>query len=513
MSTVTQSITYPVVGETVEIMVTGLTSGTRARCRVMSVPVGSEIPVYAAQEEEWVKVSRSGGDSSSHSFGPIDMHGIYELEVVTETLVTHIPHYSNDGSTTSNPIEEWEETSHADLTIYAGRKVARQLGITPNTCTLEMHCVATSASAGDQGVISSYFDEDRCPKLLAPSSDIAKVAVGAPMVMEKLASIGGDGYWSDSNVIPKATVFYDPTGLLVVIAGLYNDHRNDVNNGIHDLSDAALAVDVTAITTLATLKARINTLKANFNTHLGHGAGVAHPNGADVNTVALADCTTLDNAITLMNNIRTKYDQHRVRHTVGHYVPGDAKITSRTTARTSYDFDSAVALYLDVGGCFNSHVAEVFSVADYHANADNDNDAVECETQAVSEKEFCIRVNRFAEWLNAHCNNIKWSDKSSASYHTIPDVGIGLDSAPRAADWVSGVALLDVCIWTFMHHLDYGTWHSKNNGGDWFPSTLTYGTELSIEFMKACVAPDLGAPEGSLEIIDQVISWGGFRFA
>lgn len=83
----------------------------------------------------------------------------------------------------------------------------------------------------------------------------------------------------------------------------------------HNVSDTG-NIDLTwggagATNTLALGIAAANALKANYNSHRTDGLVNAHPTDDDTNIITVADATSESTLLTLVNDIRAKYEAHR----------------------------------------------------------------------------------------------------------------------------------------------------------------------------------------------------------
>jgi hypothetical protein len=506
--TIRQDRKYPMIGDGVTLAVDGLTAGHRVRWRVLSAPALSTVELYEAQ------IPNSGYLPPKPCNGTLlqpDTHGEYVLEAVEESFVSHIPHFSNDPT---NALEEWTETATESYSVYVGSRVTRSLGVGADRVTLE--AFAHDAGASD-GVLTYWCDRNRCPKLIDPTSDRAKLAMAMANVTDAIAYYGGKGYVGTADMIVAETDFLMvPSTLLGLIVGGFNLHIAYTANNVHGAADAAnVMTAVAAPTDLATLITYLNTLRTKYIAHIGLGVAT-HPGGADAtNTLSIGACSTLATAISLYNDIRSKYGLHRIRYSplfaTGHSLPGDAILASRETwqlAPSTSTLATMITKAVALAAAWDSHLAKVVISAAYHANADTDNEMT--TRTPISDPDLIALVNECATKLEAHAANVVWSTNvaAAAGYHAVVDSGCKVPT--RATDKASAIEVLDYLLWAYVHHVDHaGDWHGGLNAGRAYAQGL--GVTLIHKYLlDKLQGYETTAPANILEAVDNMVRLGGF---
>jgi hypothetical protein len=92
-----------------------------------------------------------------------------------------------------------------------------------------------------------------------------------------------------------------------------------VLTGTHRPDDPSSAVDVVDAKDLTSLKILVNRMKALYNAHVAKGSGTVHVVSDSANQVLAPDAVDLATAVSLVNEIASKYDLHRVQPGI-HYV-------------------------------------------------------------------------------------------------------------------------------------------------------------------------------------------------
>lgn len=522
-----QAPLYPVVGQRVVLGATQVPSGQRVRWRLISAPATSKLELYSTRNLLYLDDGR---------FDP-DIEGKYVLEAVVESFASHIPHFAGDGSVTSNPVEEWTELSATSQSVYVGCKMQRTLGLAPDQCTLTMHCIDTASTCG---VLTSFYDEELAPKLEDPTSDRARIAMGAPDVLESLARIGGKDYTgldnlisttghTESSVMQSAFYHNDYGGLVEALKAASFAHRYVLDwNAVHGVADTAEEVTDANASDLTTVCALLNSISTHYEAHRAKGKTPTsfHPLGADAaNAITAPSANTLAKAIALANDIRAMYEAHRARSvpiTSGHDVPADGMSSARVTAQICWDLTSCIALANDLKACFNAHITHTKITgtpgAQYHLLIDTSNVTTTIRA-AVDGPTLVNAANTLADMIHAHVSNIVWSDKSAGVYHYVEDAGSAMDKIPRASTEQEAIELLDHVLFYFLRHVDtQGPWHGgsvnvpagcvANPGYAWI--RLWGVPKLVYDFALATRASDFGGPANGLTSQSELISLGGF---
>jgi len=128
------------------------------------------------------------------------------------------------------------------------------------------------------------------------------------------------------------------------------------------LSDITLSGDI-----LAQAIKRANALKAHYNVHIA--STDYHQTADTANPVSSADATDESTLVTLVNEIRTDYEAHRVLVGVGP-VHGSADTTHVVSVAAATDLATAVELLKDLFIQYQAHRKDVSGSPAIHATAD-----------------------------------------------------------------------------------------------------------------------------------------------
>jgi len=513
-----QTALYPFIDEVITVWVVGLAEGNRVRWRMLSVPGDSVIPVWVEDElpEKWLL----GASQNGCAFTPVT-DGQFVLEAVEETSTSYIPHFDGDGSETAHPIEEWAVVATEQYSIFAGRAVSKQLGAPPHTATLLGWVHASSAIT--QGMLTYYADRNLAPVITDPSTDIANLASHAADVRAELVRIGGEGYTEHNDLIVcdgVTGVFQSPFTLVLALAYAYNIHIALGTNGAHKAVDAVNTMAAVPLpTSSATFISFVNTFRTTYTAHIGTGPTI-HLNGADtLNVLAGGAAADYATAVVRLNDLREKYEQHRITHSLlAHSTPGDGRVTSRADRfpLVSSAYNAAALAYVTaLRDNYESHLVTLGTGSGYHATADSDNGVYAVGPQDLSGLIFY--ANEFADKLSSHTQNIDSSthQPAASSYHDRPDYGGNLQLVPRAYDWSSAVALIDKIAQTFLRHIDDANstaWHNGSYANPGIAWVQLFGANLLNKyFMDATVSSELGSPPNELTAVQSVLTIGGFN--
>ena len=184
---------------------------------------------------------------------------------------------------------------------------------------------------------------------------------------------------------------------LNAMIGTLNEAKADLNahfasTTIHLIADSTNTITAAAATNLATAQDLANEIKANYNTHRSQagvhvnndaGNAVAAPNASDLTTLVtlvadikakvnahLAEVSSLEEAIALLNGIKDEYNKHRVLIAGG--VHGLADGTNIVAVADASDLATCLALANDIKAKYEAH--RVLIVGNVHTNYDSVND-------------------------------------------------------------------------------------------------------------------------------------------
>ena len=500
---VTKDLEFPEPGQKITLTATLATEGNDVRFRVSSVPIGSTIEVWDEGKQNWLP--SPGGTSSSPcvtaTFTP-DVKGIYYIDAVEELVTAKVPTFSNDGGPGEYVgIEQRTAVGSPESSILCvGTILTRTLGFPPHTCELTLkNGVDTSSliTSGADGVVTYYGDQLKCPMLSNPSDSIANMAMRADTVGLAVAAIGGKHgiyrYGGTSKTIAwESVIDDDPMTSIAWLNLMINSHIRTLKMWVHSADDTVNVVTAPDPTVgdAASQVTSINDIRTQLLNHFGTTSSVHQVADAISGTgvgAALAGGATLTQRLERANQINIAYNAHRelvyqaayqpsLFATVVHGIAGDGSGDDANPSATARATDEAelVSLLVTLKSAYESHRllnALCGGISpDYHVNvggADNtDEDPI--PTDPIS---YTRKVNSLLDVLGDHVLNIKHSDGSAETYHTIPDYDARTDSLPRAADgdMTTAIALHEMLVWLFMKHIRAAdSVHSINtNQGQW----------------------------------------------
>lgn len=205
-----------------------------------------------------------------------------------------------------------------------------------------------------------------------------------PISKKPLPILTGNGLkiLSENSVeIPTGVFTPAQVGFLLEISGS-NDGRNDgifpiekvVSSTILRLSDSCLNV-VDDSQTLSNLLTVANAIKKSYNFHLSQviesGPDLVGVHGSNdfSNSVIASDATDLPSLILLINEIKTKYELHRINQSGTPHVHPNIDSDDVIYAKSASDINNAIILLNDIKKNYEDHRQSKF----YHVVADTVN--------------------------------------------------------------------------------------------------------------------------------------------
>jgi hypothetical protein len=169
------------------------------------------------------------------------------------------------------------------------------------------------------------------------------------------------GEWYDTLTVPSTLETGTARGVDDVNDALHAVEKKRILRSVSNLIDISPGLDL-AITL-------VNELKTDYEAHRVLTAGPVHGAADTTNVVSAADATDLSSAITLANEIKVDYDAHRIL-TAGS-VHGAADTTNDVTAADATNLSSLITLVNDIRTQYEAH--RVLTAGGVHTNADNTN--------------------------------------------------------------------------------------------------------------------------------------------
>lgn len=169
------------------------------------------------------------------------------------------------------------------------------------------------------------------------------------------------GNWYDDITQPTTLENGTQRGIDAVNDALHLVEKKRILRNVWKILDVGPGLDL-AITL-------VNDLKTQYEAHRVLTAGSVHGAADTTNVVGSPDATSLATAITLANEIKTDYEAHRIL-TAGS-VHGAADNTNAVTAADSTDLDSLITLVNDLRTQYEAH--RVYTVGGVHGAADTTN--------------------------------------------------------------------------------------------------------------------------------------------
>jgi hypothetical protein len=217
--------------------------------------------------------------------------------------------------------------------------------------------------------------------------------------------------------------------LLNEIKADYNAHR--VLLTAHSIANTTEAVTSADATDLASAYTLANEVKADYNGHRTDASEDSHPTDDDTNVVTAADADTLAKLVTLSNDIRTQYVAH-IASASFHLAADETNTVSAPAAETNAihlidctvtatsadatDEASAITLANEIKADYNDHRTDV---TDECHSTDDDTNTI-ASADATDTASLITLLNELKTDINAHM--------ASAVFH------VNADSTVIAAD-------------------------------------------------------------------------------
>lgn len=499
ITSTTRDVRYPSPGNKVTLNCV-YTVGNRFRCKLTNKPIDSALECYEAAKDNYI---------DGNQITP-DVVGCYTVTFVEETVSNPVPHFSNDTGA-GQCVEVVTPIATATHYITVVGKVKRQIGFAPDDCTIELHATTDDFAPGfvspAAGALTRYTDATRCPVLVDPTSDAAKIAVAADIVARLVAEIGGYGnastmagvrsykYGDRADQVLPIVSYADIEDTAVLTSFQWtiqhmNNHIAATLIRVHGVADAAnvLLSPVAVVGDEPSQRTLLNEILTNLFAHASIGGGGVHVNADTVCTGELAALAPLPNPSTLSQRVaRTNVlfnsmDAHMNRTwistawTVNVHQLGADNHLDYDAYYPACDEASVVALANHMRTRFGCTVAPtalehlgrvLLCAANYHAigggAASTYND-----TMPVDAPGLISGVRKALQVLHAHVTNVEFTTGTSVVYHTAADWGSRTDVIPGPSDYVGALNALEALSWMLARHAQLGTsTHDISHQGNW----------------------------------------------
>lgn len=478
-----RDIRYPSPGDKVTITAV-YTQGNRFRCRLINRPVDSALEVYTPAKDNYL---------TGNTITP-DVVGCYVVEVVEESVANPVPRFSNDRGS-GQCIETITPIASSTHYITVVGRVTRQIGFAPDDVTLE--CYATTDDFASiflspaSGVLTRYTDAVRCPRLINPGSDRAKLAAAHASVARWVAEIGGYGNASAlsgvasfkygdraDQVLPivahDAVVDADVLDSFAWLINRMNDHIEEQAVRIHGAADAANVV--TAADAVAgdepSQRLLLNDIRATLAAHVAIGGGGAHANADSIAVPKLAALAPLPAGSTPQQRItRTVQlfdilDAHLTRvwislaGTLVHDTTGDNHM-SYSTLYPAFDDASVVAAANAMKVEYNLHRQRVVVLAALYHNIPGTSTSTYNDAMPTDRTGFVTAVRTALQVWQSHVSNIEHTSSADVAFHSdgvdpYPDFGSRTDVIPGPSDYTGALNAMEALTWCMSRHVALG---------------------------------------------------------
>lgn len=368
-------------------------------------------------------------DRGSASFKP-DVPGRYVLRVYDVTEYRFVPHWQGNVPGAGENAEEDNElaalpayaggtaqATSADLVVWVGEDVTFTIGVAPDTAILRVRTFSDTIDQTKPERVSLTPAKTTLAKIAATNRDVilavdAVRLLSAPFTTTTFAKDAVIGW----GPIDGAT----PSPRLWDMIAVFNVHRTQtISYTTHTAGDATNGVASPAATDVATSIALLNDLRAKYEAHRVLTAGSVHLAPDATNAVSAAAATDFRTALALWNDLYVRITRHGTRGTVHN-------------ATTGIPVDGAMGEWIEPplyqadlpGKCntlvtlYEQHRVKTTNGAP-HAAADSDNVLSSLVYDLDGKNGIYDAINAFADALERHAANLKPDGSAAGSaYHT-----------------------------------------------------------------------------------------------
>ena len=532
-------VLYPFVGQTVTINAE-ISVGNRYRCKLISKPFDSAIELFDDARDNYIVRNR---------FTP-DVAGRYYFTICEETVGANPPRFSNDlGLATGHAapgevrgVESVALVSSLAFTVTVGERVTRELGIAPDTVTLEgwTHTLRDSGAGSfpdplaneDGGLITHYIDSTKSPRLLKADTTPAQIAAQSVAVAEAVRDIGGaistsyvygTRYGEDHAIMPWNRIAFDPIVEFGWTAQRFNTHIVANAIGVHTAADVTNTLTDAVGAPLATQIAFLNAAVTAFTGHVQLvGAGPCHA-AADTLTLAdipaaLAAGSTQEECIDRTNLLWWILDEHLTRIWPAHtstlaaaavHPAGDARLND-VTYPLAIDATTAVSRQGAIKSLYGNHIARTgYTMGPYHANVAT---SAEQYTDALPDNRdaYVAAVGVLYDKLRAHLGNMSAAGVSTA-YHTAIDNTLSALRDGKPSSFEEAVKYHETINWILATHAFKGApVHQASYPCGWRPTV--HGIEaVHHAYRTELLSAAATVPPNEVYASSKLVMLGGFK--
>jgi hypothetical protein len=387
------------------------------------------------------------------SFVP-DAPGKYVLRAYDVTQYRFLPHYGGHIPATGEVAELDNEeaalpayaggtaqAASADLTVWVAEDVVFTIGVEPDTAVLTVRTFSDTIDQSDPKLVKLVAADTKLAKIAATSRDVilsvdAIRQLSAPYTTTTFAKDALIGWGTIDGASPSPRLWDMITA--------FTTHKTQTfSYTTHSGADATNTIAAASATDLATSITLLNDLRAKYELHRVKTSGSTHIGADAVNTISAPVCTDFTTALALWMDIYSKLTQHATRGavhnaTVGIPVDGDAREWIEPPLYVADLHGKANTL----ATLYSTHIAKVNNSAP-HANADADNVVSAQSFDTDSKQGVYDAINAFASALERHAANLDENGSPAASaYHTnattikVPTRASDPASAHRTLVWI-----------------------------------------------------------------------------
>lgn len=407
------------------------------------------LDLTTAREDIRLKVA----SDQTASFVP-DAPGKYVLRAYDVTEYRFLPHYGGHIPATGEVAELDNEegalpayaggtaqAASADLTIWVAEDVSFTIGVEPDTAVLTVRTFADTIDQSDPKLVKLVAADTKLAKIAATSRDVilsvdAIRQLSAPYTTTTFAKDALIGWGTIDGASPSPRLWDMITAFSV--------HRTQtISYTTHTAADATNLIAAASATDLATSITLLNDIRAKYEAHRVLTAGSVHIGADAVNAVTAPVCTDFTTALALWMDLYVKITKHGTRaapHNVTANIPVDGSM--RVWIEPPLYVADLPGKANTLATLYSTHIAKQNNGAP-HAAADADN-VVSAQAYDLDSKQGVYdAINAFASALERHAANLDENGSPAASaYHTnattikVPTRASDPASARRTLEWL-----------------------------------------------------------------------------